>query len=186
MEARMPMNRFTLALASIALGSLSAQAQAPSGAANAPPASPTASSAAAAPFITGLRAGMWRASKLDGVNVYNNANEKVGDISDVLFDQSGRIEAIVIGVGGFLGLGERNVAVPFDQIRWSNEPIRSVSSTPAPSGGGTGARLDTPDRSDVTGAIRSTTGDMAMRGYPDHAVVNMSREQVRSAPQFKY
>ena len=87
---------------------------------------------------------MWRASKLDGVNVYNNANEKVGDISDVLFDQSGRIEAVVIGVGGFLGLGERNVAVPFDQIRWSNEPIRSVSSTPAPSGGGTGARLDTP------------------------------------------
>ena len=129
---------------------------------------------------------MWRASKLDGVNVYNNANEKVGDISDVLLDQSGRVEAIVIGVGGFLGLGERNVAVPFDQIRWSNEPIRSVSSTPAPSGGGTGARLDTSDRSDVTGAIRSTSGDMAMRGYPDHAVVNMTREQVRAAPQFKY
>ena len=179
----MPMNRFTLALASIALGALSAQAQAPSGAANAPPASPTASSATPAPFITGLKAGMWRASKLDGVNVYNNANEKIGDISDVLFDQSGRVEAIVIGVGGFLGLGERNVAVPFEQIRWSNEPIRSVSSTPAPSGG---ARLDSSDRSDVTGSTRSTTGDMAMRGYPDHAVVNMTREQVRAAPQFKY
>ena len=173
----MPMNRFTLAMATLALASLPALAQTPSG---------SASSASSAPFMTELKAGMWRASKMDGVNVYNNANEKIGDISEVLFDQSGKVEAIVIGVGGFLGLGERNVAVPFDQVRWSNEPIRSVSSTPAPSGGGTGARLDAPDRSDVTGSVRSTTGEMAMRGYPDHAVVNMTREQVRAAPQFKY
>ena len=179
----MPITRFTLALASIALGSLPALAQAPSGAANPPP---TSAAAASAPFITELRAGLWRASKLDGVNVYNNANEKVGDISDVLFDQSGRVEAIVIGVGGFLGLGERNVAVPYDQIRWSNEPIRSVSATPAPSGGGTGARLDTSDRSDVTGSTRSTTASAAMRGHPDHAVIDMTREQLRSALQFKY
>ena len=179
----MPMTRFTLALASIALGSLPALAQAPSGAANAPL---TGSTAASKPFITELRAGLWRASKLDGVNVYNNANEKIGDISDVLFDQSGRVEAIVIGVGGFLGLGERNVAVPYDQIRWSNEPIRSVSATPAPSGGGTGARLDTPDRSDVTGSTRSTAANAAMRGHPDHAVIDMTRDQVRAAPQFKY
>ena len=181
----MPMTRFTLALASIALGSLPALAQAPSGAANAPPTS-AASPAASAHFLTELRAGLWRASKLDGVNVYNNANEKIGDISDVLIDQSGRVEAIVIGVGGFLGLGERNVAVPFDQIKWSNEPIRSVSATPAPSGGGTGARIETSDRSDVTGSIRSTTATAAMRGHPDHAVVDMTREQVRMAPQFKY
>jgi len=182
----MPMTRFNLAVASIALGSLPALAQAPSGAANAPPASAAASPAASTPFVTELRAGLWRASKLEGVNVYNNANEKIGDISDVLFDQSGRVEAVVIGVGGFLGLGERNVAVPYDQIRWSNEPIRSVSAKPALSGGGTGARLDMPDRSDVTGSTRSTAANAAMRGHPDHAVIDMTRDQVRAAPQFKY
>jgi len=43
-----------------------------------------------------------------------------------------------------------------------------------------------PDRSDVTGAIRSTTGDVATRGYPDHALLNMTKEQLRAAPEFKY
>src|SRR3978361_501900 len=74
------------------------------------------------------RDGEWRASKLAGVNVYNEANEKIGDISDVILDKSGKAEKVVLGVGGFLGMGEHLVAVPFDKIKWMNEPMRSAST----------------------------------------------------------
>ncbi len=180
----MPVNRFTLALSGLALAALPALAQAPSGSANPPPASPTVSAPGAATFMTEMRAGMWRASKLEGMDVYNNGNEKIGDISELILDQAGRVEGVVIGVGGFLGLGEHYVAVPFEQMRWSSEPVRSARSSPPPASSASPG--GTADRGDVTGAIRSTTGDMAMRGYPDHALLNMTKEQLRAAPEFKY
>jgi sporulation protein YlmC with PRC-barrel domain len=43
------------------------------------------------------------ASKLIGLNVYNDQNEKLGDISELLVDKSGKVDGVVIGVGGFLG-----------------------------------------------------------------------------------
>ena len=55
--------------------------------------------------------GDWRASKLVGLKVYNDANESVGSINDLLADKNGAIKAVVIGVGGFLGVGEHYVAV---------------------------------------------------------------------------
>ncbi len=184
----MPEIRLTLAAASIALGGLclgnfAALAQAPAS----PPASSTTAptpSPNPASFMTEMHSGMWRASKLDGLDVYNNANEKVGDISELMLDSSGKVQAIVIGVGGFLGMGEHYVAVPFEQIRWSNEPVRSARTTTAPSTGSPPS--STSDRGDVTGSVRSTTGDVATRGYPDHALLNMTKEQLRAAPEFKY
>jgi hypothetical protein len=75
---------------------------------------------------------MWRASQLEGVDIYNNNNEKIGDVSDVLVDQSGKVEAVVIGVGGFLGIGERNVAVPFNALKFEmTEPSASASNNAA-------------------------------------------------------
>jgi ribosomal protein L18 len=46
--------------------------------------------------------GEWRASKLVGVNVYNEANEKIGDINEVILDKSGKTANVILGVGGFL------------------------------------------------------------------------------------
>jgi sporulation protein YlmC with PRC-barrel domain len=57
------------------------------------------------------------ADSLMDANVRNAANENVGDVSDVVFDTSGKMTGIVVGVGGFLGIGERNVLIPFDQIQ---------------------------------------------------------------------
>src|ERR1700760_3712452 len=74
--------------------------------------------------------GEWRASKLVGVNVYNDANEKIGDINDVILDRSGKVENVVLGVGGFLGMGEHYVAVAYDSLKWSNEPPRSSTARP--------------------------------------------------------
>lgn len=49
--------------------------------------------------------------------VYNPSDETIGEVRDVLIDRDGKIAALIIGVGGFLGLGEKNVAVPFDAVR---------------------------------------------------------------------
>jgi len=50
-------------------------------------------------------------------NVYDPADNKIGDVNDVLIDKQGQVTALMIGVGGFLGMGEKDVAVPFRSIR---------------------------------------------------------------------
>lgn len=57
-----------------------------------------------------------------GQTVYNSADESIGEISDLIFEQNGGIEAAVIGVGGFLGIGQKNVAVPFGNISIQQMP----------------------------------------------------------------
>ena len=49
-------------------------------------------------------------------NVYDPSEKKIGEISDVLVDKDGKISAFIVSVGGFLGMGEKHVAVPFDNI----------------------------------------------------------------------
>jgi sporulation protein YlmC with PRC-barrel domain len=74
--------------------------------------SPAPSSAAAEKkFINSQRSDQFLASKFKGTDVVGNDNEKIGDISDILFDKSGKIEAYVLGVGGFLGIGAKDVAL---------------------------------------------------------------------------
>jgi sporulation protein YlmC with PRC-barrel domain len=50
-------------------------------------------------------------------NVYDPSDSKIGEISDVLIDKEGRVTAFIISVGGFLGMGEKDVAAPFHAIR---------------------------------------------------------------------
>lgn len=58
-----------------------------------------------------------RTTKLVGLAVYNTANENIGDINDLIVDTTGKITYGVVGVGGFLGIGEKNVAVPYDAFQ---------------------------------------------------------------------
>jgi sporulation protein YlmC with PRC-barrel domain len=67
-------------------------------------------------FVVVQPEGQWLATLLIGQTVTNDAGESVGDINDLLVDKSGRIANVVIGVGGFLGIGEKNVAVPYDAL----------------------------------------------------------------------
>ena len=146
------------------------------------------------------RDGDWRASKLAGVNVYNEANEKIGDINDVILDKSGKAEKVILGVGGFLGMGEHLVAVPFDKIKWMNEPVRSASTSKAPANA-PATNVDSNARTAADGTVRTTTGaatttpatttPSATRGadrnwYPDHALYNATKDQLKAMPQFKY
>ena len=80
--------------------------------------------------MTQLPPDQWLASHLEGLDVYSSNNgDKIGDISELIFDNSGKVQVVVIGVGGYLGIGERDVAVPFDQIRFVNEPRVNTTGT---------------------------------------------------------
>ena len=71
--------------------------------------------------------GKWRASKLMGLDVYNEANEKLGDVNELILDKDGKVSAVVIGVGGFLGMGEHDIAVTMDKLKFIEEPVRTSS-----------------------------------------------------------
>ena len=138
--------------------------------------------------------GEWRASKLAGVNVYNDANEKIGDINDVILDKSGKAEKVILGVGGFLGMGEHYVAVPFEKLKWVNEPAPSASSSTAPARA-PATNVDSNARTAADGTARTTTGTATTTSatrtadqnwYPDHAVYNATKDQLKAMPQFKY
>jgi len=63
----------------------------------------------------------WRMANYLGKPIVNAAGEKIGDVSDVLFDHSGKITTVVIGVGGFLGLGAKQVGIPFEAVTYSQQ-----------------------------------------------------------------
>jgi len=58
-----------------------------------------------------------RASKLIGTTVQNNTNEPIGKINEIILSKDGKVAGVVIGVGGFLGMGEREIAVTFEALR---------------------------------------------------------------------
>lgn len=203
-----------LAFCAAALLSTTAFAQS-----NAPASGAVPSSAPANPghFMTEEKPDQWRASKLKGLNVYNSNNEKIGDINELIVDRSGKIEAVVIGVGGFLGMGEHDVAVPFSQIMLVNEP-RNAGTTESRTDSGTAGTTGATGTAGTTGAtgtasmagagatVGSTTaggstaaggtagpgaaagraGGGANRAAPDHAMLNMNKDQLKAAPEFKY
>jgi sporulation protein YlmC with PRC-barrel domain len=72
--------------------------------------------AAAIQFVTEQPPTEWLARVFLGADVQNGSGERVGDVNDLVFDRSGRISTVVIGVGGFLGMGEKSVAVPFSAL----------------------------------------------------------------------
>jgi sporulation protein YlmC with PRC-barrel domain len=156
------------------------------------PASPPAASTTTTTTTTSgdkmMLKGNWRASKLMGLKVYNEANERLGDINELIVDKGGKINAVVIGVGGFLGMGEHDVAVTMDKLKFVEDAVRTSSTTTTPA---------TTDRRDTstTGAATSTTTTTATTKremvnandwVPDHAVMSGTKEQLKAMPQFKY
>jgi len=120
---------------------------------------------------------MWRTSKLIGLDVYNQQNEKIGDISEVLLDKSGKVDGVVIGVGGFLGMGQRDIKVEMSKLKFVDDPPRNAErrSGDRPATTGTGDRP----------APRANT---ERKWYPDHAVLAGAgdKEQLKKLPEFKF
>ena len=76
----------------------------------------SSSSTTAGSFMQSQQATDWRGSKLIGATVYGSDNSSIGEINDLVLASDGKVNGVVIGVGGFLGVGEKNVAVPFEKL----------------------------------------------------------------------
>lgn len=119
--------------------------------------------------INASTTGQWQASQLINLNVYNDQNEKIGDIKELMMDKSGKIDQVVVGVGGVLGIGERDVAIKFSELKFSDQPVPSSSAL---------------SNRATTGAGSSASSHE--KNYPDHAILNMTKDQLKSMPQFNY
>lgn len=141
----------------------------------------------------------WRASKLIGVDVYGADNKKIGSIKEVMINHDGSAKSVVIGMGGFLGIGEKNIAVPFTALQWKTESREvaaggAAATSPAGSTGG----MTASNSADSTGGLGSTGGGKpptqtvdsgaieAHQGYPDKATLNMTLAQLQAAPDFHF
>ena len=149
-------------------------------------AAPAASNPTANSTAKMMLKGNWRASKLIGLKVYNEANEKLGDINELILDKSGKVNAVVIGVGGFLGMGEHDIAVSMDKLKFVEEPVRTSSNSTAPAtarrDATTGAATTPANTAPTTTARTADVNDWT----PDHAMMSGNKDQLKAMPQFKY
>ena len=146
---------------------------------------------ASAQNTSATREGEWRGSKVAGIEVYNEANEKIGNVNDVILDRSGKVSNVILGVGGVLGLGEHYVAVPFDKLTWVDQPLISTTASTTSAPANAPATTSAPDgvKRTTTGAVTTTTTTTttaSSRWYPDHVVYNATKDELKAMPEFKY
>jgi sporulation protein YlmC with PRC-barrel domain len=139
---------------------------------------PTATTDRMAPSATTSSfQGDWRASKVVGLNVYNDNNQNIGSINDLLMDKSGNIKAAVIGVGGILGVGEHLVVIPYEKIKFVIEPVAYT---------GTAGNSSGRPASTTTTTGSASTATKPSPWYPDHALFNATKDELKAMPEFKY
>jgi sporulation protein YlmC with PRC-barrel domain len=135
-------------------------------------------------FVTQQAKDQWRASKLVGVGVYGPDQKKIGSIKDILVDHDGKAQVIVVSVGGFLGIGSKDVGIPFSAMQWRTEGRAAATNPPPSSTSGTGNGM-APNQ----GAASRPTSPQdveASQGYPDRGVLAMTESQLKNAPDFHY
>jgi hypothetical protein len=180
-EIIMRTRTFAGSVVAAALLSSAAIAQTQTPPAPAPSATPAPSTAAPAPKLSTPH---WRSSKMIGVAVYNEQNERLGDINEILLDGSGKVLGYVVGVGGFLGMGEHDIFVEPSKIKFVNEPMRAATAAPRTETTGT-TPTATPTPPATTTATRATRAANEV-WYPDHGVMAGTKDQLKALPQFKY
>jgi sporulation protein YlmC with PRC-barrel domain len=124
-------------------------------------------------------------SKVIGLNVYNDNNENLGSINDLLMDKGGKIQAVVLSVGGFLGVGAHLVAVPYEKIKFVDQPVAYTGVSGGPNAPSTRPPASTTTGSANTGAAPATAS-VANPWYPDHAMFNATKDELKAMPEFKY
>jgi sporulation protein YlmC with PRC-barrel domain len=69
------------------------------------------------------------ATSFIGSSVFTSTDENIGDINDMIFDDKGAIQAVIVGVGGFLGMGEKDVALPLSKITVTRDESNAIKLT---------------------------------------------------------
>jgi sporulation protein YlmC with PRC-barrel domain len=99
-------------------------------------------------------------------NVHDPSNVKIGEINDVLVDKEGKLVAFVIGIGGFLGVDQKDVAVPFNSIRATWRPDLG--------------------RSDPDAALPFNSSRATRRDGEWWLTMDVTKESLKNAPGYKY
>lgn len=149
----------TTAISGLMIGAAAAQTSQPSMPNQDKPAATAPAGAAGgnAQFINTQAADQWLSSNFMGVDVVGPDNNKIGDVTDILFEKDGKVIAYVVGVGGFLGIGTKNVALA----------PSSFQVVPASSGSAT------------TGAATTASADDVK------LKLNMTKDQLQQAASFE-
>jgi hypothetical protein len=114
------------AVSGLALTSAMAQTSPPPAASPSVSTTPTAATPAGkGNFVTKQTSDQWLASKFKGTDVIGADDKKIGDVSDILFDKDKKILAYIVGVGGFLGIGAKDVAL--DPASFQSVPGKDAS-----------------------------------------------------------
>ena len=115
----------------------------------------------------------WTAEALIGRTVENSNGDNLGEINNVIINEKGNVVAAVIGVGGFLGIGEKNVAVPFDALEFRTvDPAEKRSAD-------TRHEKAEQKRDAADARFDSEHADM-------HIVLNTTNEDLEAAPEFTW
>jgi hypothetical protein len=133
-------------------------------------------------FMTQMQPTHIMASKLIGTRVVSANNESIGDINDVIVDRNGQAVAAVVGVGGFLGIGEKAVAIPFNALEFASREQASAMSN-AGGGNNAGGSNVTTTGSTATGTA-GTTSSGASGNEPERVVLRMTKAELQAAPSF--
>ncbi|MBP0438117.1 PRC-barrel domain-containing protein [Tianweitania sediminis] len=133
-------------------------------------------------FITYQEGNQVLGSGLMGANIRGADGENIGTVDDLLLDRNGQVQAVVVGVGGFLGIGQKNVAIANDQLEFvlaqdaaamsgdagtAAAPAGTTPTAAAPAGGATTASTTNPDPAAVPAdgtATGAATGTAPMAG----------------------
>src|SRR5262245_13756775 len=114
-------------------------------------------------FIASQSTDQWVFSKFKGTDVLGPDNAHIGNVNDMLFDKNGKILGLIVGVGGFLGIGEKNVAIDMGAF----QPV-SVDTGSSSSGGGS--------------SMTTRSDDPTMTKLK----VTWTKDQLKNAPDFQY
>ena len=158
-------------------------------------------------YVTAQGVRDWSAEALIGREVQNIQGEDLGDINNVIIDEQGRVKAVTIGIGGFLGIGEKDVGVPFSALEFRERQRSGVATAPAdrtltprqrtqpPPATGTAASQQQPRAPGSTANQTQTqqtigSGSTVDRYDNEHRnvviVLNATKEQLENAPEFKW
>jgi hypothetical protein len=151
------------------------------------------SASTGAEFLAEAPPNLFRVTKATGIAVIGQDHTRLGDVRDLLIDRDGKVHAVVIGVGGLLGIGERSIAVPYGQVLWNTGNVTrqsdlGASTAPTNETGPGSTPPNRPDRmpganvsnevlkstaDQSSGAVTAATGSVGAAGPTERATATL-------------
>lgn len=155
------------------------------------------------PFVTVPLTSAWRVTDLEGKDVEDANGDNIGDITDVLVNEKGEVIAVLVGVGGFLGIGRKDVAVSMSALQFGPGKTEGLKTeeqrqqelqaeteaqTQLPATGtgssGSGGTATTNTTASIEPPVREDPV-VGRDNLPDRIVLNVTREELEAAPAYE-